>query len=304
VPHAAGKEWRGITPLKSSRVEVENLFGKPDELGFYKIDNERAIVFYSDGLCDDQNKCECAVPKDTVLRVNVTLNNSMKLSAIDLGSGKYTKKKAPYGTQATYSDLESGIVYTVDESDRTITAIDYWPSAAHCQEILARLSGKKAQNVWRGLAPLHSQRGEVERLLGHPKDSIDQTYIYETQSERVDVSYSAGNCEKSQFGRWNVPAGTALRIKVYPRTTILLRDLSFDVRNYRRSPDPNIPDRFFYVNDEAGVVIESEVEQGCERVAGITYQPMAKDMSLRCSANVVHLLHTWHFGVRPVVAYF
>jgi hypothetical protein len=209
----------------------------------------------------------------------------MKLSAIDLGSGKYTKKKAPYGWQATYSDLDSGVVYTVDDSDRTITAIDYWPSAAHCQEILGRLSAKIPQNVWRGLTPLHSQRDEVERLLGSPKDSIGQTYIYETQNERVDVSYSAGNCEKSQFGRWNVPMGTALRIKVYPRTTILLRDLPFNMNNYRRSRDPNIPNRFFYVNDEDGVMIESVVEQGCERVANITYQPTTKDMSLRCSAH-------------------
>jgi hypothetical protein len=285
VTNAAGKEWRGITPLKSSRVEVQSLLGKPDELGFYKIDNEQAIVFYSDGPCEDRNKCECAVPKDTVLRVNVTLNNSMKLSAIDLGSGKYTKKKAPYGSQATYSDLESGVVYTVDESDRTITAIDYWPSAAHCQEILTRVSANRPQNVWHGLIPLHSKREEVERLLGSPKDSIGQTYIYETQRERVDVSYSEGKCENPPAGRWNVPAGTALRIKVYPRTTILLRDLPFDVSNYRRSPDPNIRDRFFYINDEDGVMIESELDHGCERVVSVTYQPTAKDATLRCPTN-------------------
>lgn len=282
---AAGKEWRGITPLKSSRADVESLLGKPDKLGFYKIDDELALVFYSPGPCENRNNCECVVPKDTVLRVNVTLNYSKKLSEIDLGSKKYTKKKAPYGSEATYSDLDSGIVYTVDESDRTITAIDYWPSATHCREILANFQGRKQQNVWRGLIPLHSRREEVEQLLGSPKDSISQTYRYETQTERIDVSYSEGKCETSVSGGWNVPTGTILKIKVYPRTTILIRDLPFGMGSYRRSPDPNIRNRFFYMSDEIGVMIESELEQGCERVVSITYQPAAKDTPLRCPAK-------------------
>ena len=69
VMNAAGKEWRGITPLKSTRTEVESLLGKPDKFGFYQLENERASIQYSTGPCEKRNKCECLVPKD-LLQVN------------------------------------------------------------------------------------------------------------------------------------------------------------------------------------------------------------------------------------------
>jgi len=285
VANAAGKQWRGITPLKSSRADVESLLGKPNELGFYQIENDRAIIFYSGGQCENPDKCECLVPKDTVLRINVTLEYGTELLKFNLDNKRYTKDKAPYGPQSTYSDLEDGVVYTVNGSDKTVTAIDYWPSTKDCQEILTNVGANIPRNVWRGLMPLRSRRDEVERLLGPPKDSIGQTYIYETPVERVDVSYSEGACRTNEIGQWNVPTGTVLRIKVYPRTTTLVRDLPFDVGKYKRGPDPNIPDRFFYVNDENGVMIESEVRQGCEQVVNVTYEPTTKDVALRCPTN-------------------
>ena len=107
VANAEAKQWRGITPLKSSRAEVESLLGKPNELGFYQIENDRAIIFYSEGQCENPDKCECVVPKDTVLKINVTFEYGLKLSKFNLDNGRYTKDKAPSDPQSTYSDLES-----------------------------------------------------------------------------------------------------------------------------------------------------------------------------------------------------
>ena len=43
------KEWRGIVPLKSTRADVERLLGKPNGLGRYEFDNERAYIDYAKG---------------------------------------------------------------------------------------------------------------------------------------------------------------------------------------------------------------------------------------------------------------
>lgn len=217
VVDAQAKGWRGIVPLKSTRADVERLLGKPNVLGRYQFEEERAYILYSAGECGNPDKCECLVPNDTVLRIAVTLEYGVKLSKLNIDKKKYAKKQAPYGQQSTYSDLDEGIVYAVDESDETVTAIDYWPSTKDCQEILNTVGANMPRNVWRGLMPLSSRRDEVERLLGPPRDSIGQTYIYETQVERVDVSYSEGACKTKERGQWNVPTGTVLRIRVYPR---------------------------------------------------------------------------------------
>ena len=44
VPTVGAKEWRGITPLKSTRADVERLLGKPNQLGRYEIQNADGSV--------------------------------------------------------------------------------------------------------------------------------------------------------------------------------------------------------------------------------------------------------------------
>src|SRR6266496_4638967 len=77
---AQAKPWHGILPLKATRLEVERQLGKANQQGYYQIENERASVFYSDGLCKSSDKCECLVPRDTVRRISVTLDSAVKLS--------------------------------------------------------------------------------------------------------------------------------------------------------------------------------------------------------------------------------
>ena len=163
-----------------------------------------------------------------------------------------------------------------------IVGIDYWPSKADCSEVLKRAGHDASQNVWRGLTPLRSTRSEVERLLGVQKDSVGKTFIYETATETVHVSYSEGTCKESGNGRWNVPSATVLQIRVYPRETILVRDLRVDLSRYQRRPDPIIPNWAFYSNDEDGMMIQTKLEDGREQVVIMTYGPTERDAQLRC----------------------
>lgn len=185
------KAWRGITPLKSTRADIERLFGKPNELGRYEIQNERAYIFYSEGQCTGdyrnlgQEKCECLVAKDTVLRIAVTLENAVKFRGVNKRKLTQTPLRSN-PSMSTYSDLNEGIVYTVDDSAEMLTAVDYWPSSSDCKELIARHTTSAERNVWRGIRPLYSTRKEVERLLGKPrKQSVNKTYAYDTYEEKI-----------------------------------------------------------------------------------------------------------------------
>lgn len=282
------KSWRGITPLKSTRTDVERLLGKPNHIGRYEIENERAYIFYSDGPCSRgyqnlaKQKCECLVEKDTVLRIAVTLERHVASSTIDKAklSRKPLRSNIPL---STYSDLADGIVYTVDESEGTMTAIDYWPSATDCTQIIRAHAATLQSNSWRGIRPLHSTKDDVERTLGKPQTQlINQAYLYITTEEKFEVLYSEGPCTVSNVGKWNVPVDTVLQFTVYPQRTLPLDDLDLDDKKYSKAPDPNIPNSFFLINRAEGVMIQTQKRDGYEQVMSIEYSRSKDDIKLLC----------------------
>ncbi len=137
-------------------------------------------------------------------------------------------------------------------------------------------------NEWRGLVPLHSTRADVERLLGPPKLSHGFTDIYQTGDERADVLYSAGSCKMSGVERWNVPANTVLKIMITPKATLLVRDLHLSSRKYARTQDSHPEDWVHYLDLDDGIVIDALINNGCEKVISITYQPSSQDSKLHC----------------------
>jgi hypothetical protein len=286
---SSAKAWRGITPLKSTRADVERLFGKPNELGRYEIENDRAYIFYSEGQCTGhyrnlaEETCECLVAKDTVLRIAVTLKKWIQSKEIGKPNYKRTILSSNPAT-STYTDLDDGVVYTVHNPDGLLTAIDYWPSTADCREVMTQVRTANVQrNVWSSIRPLFSTRDDVERILGRLKRrSLSQSYVYETNEEKVDVLYSDGPCTPSVVGKWNVPSNTVLSITIYPQRTVLISDLQLNGNKYERVPDPNIPNWFFWLNREYGVMIQSEVEISVERVMSITYSRSTQDNRLLC----------------------
>ena len=109
---AEAKEWRSIIPLRSTRGDVERLFGKPNQLGHYQIQNEKVSIWYSEGACKSSPEslakanCECLVAKDTVLRIAVTLDSPIKISELGIDKKKYERTPIEaYQPSATYADF-------------------------------------------------------------------------------------------------------------------------------------------------------------------------------------------------------
>jgi hypothetical protein len=141
-------------------------------------------------------------------------------------------------------------------------------------------------NEWRGIVPLRSTRADVERVLGSP--TTPRGSGYETENERVTVSYSNGPCERGVPEAWNVQRDTVISLTVYPKATLIITSLQLDRTKYRRARDPHVGTIVYYINEEDGIRIEASALEGeIEEVRSITYMPPARDSHLRCPGSSV-----------------
>ena len=137
-------------------------------------------------------------------------------------------------------------------------------------------------NCWRGIVPLRSTRADVEKILGPPtpESKASDAATYKTKTERVFVLYSTGACDGKPSNGWNVPRGTVISISVEPTVKPKLTDLKLDESKYDKARDPEVLFLTYYTNEEEGISIEVNTEEGA--VTTFRYLPMSKDSHLRC----------------------
>jgi hypothetical protein len=289
VSAVGAKEWRGITPLKSTKNDVERLLGKPNQLGRYEIQNERVSITYSEGPCNSafgalaKADCECLVAKDTVLKIAITFETAVKVSELGINKSKYerTAVDAAYRPTATYSDFTVGVVYTIRESEDAVTNIDYLPSSKDCEDVI-RSQPSAAVNSWQGIVPLRSTRAEVERLLGPPKSSLGEIYLYDTSENRVNIYYTSDPCSVNGADPTGAATDVALKIAVSPKKVLLVQYLNLNKDKYKRIQDDHPENSVHYLNSLDGITVDVILNNGCEQVVGISYHATAKDRELRC----------------------
>ncbi len=118
--------WRGITPIKSSKNDVERIFGLPNNgpEGSYRWDDSTVQFTYSKGNC--MNGWD--VSKDVVLFVSVILRKDRPLfSDLKIDTGQLDKKKDRELSEVFYyEDKRQGITYVVNGGE--LTGIWYRPS--------------------------------------------------------------------------------------------------------------------------------------------------------------------------------
>src|SRR5258708_23974899 len=101
--------------------------------------------------------------------------------------------------------------------------------------MLVFLGSSQAQG-WRGIRPLHSTRGEVERLIGPPMEPGGITY--DLKEARVNVVYSDSICTKGWPYGWNVQPATVIGITIFPHPRPMITDLKIDVSKSKKYVDP------------------------------------------------------------------
>lgn len=127
---------------------------------------------------------------------------------------------------------------------------------------------------WRGIVPLHSNRRDVERLLGPGADSCKCAYY--TNDINVFFGYSTGDC-KSGHGSWDVPIDTVVWITVYPKPNPKLSAVAIEKDKFRKHQG-TLKEEFLYENEEEGLTLDVYEDL----VQAFIYGPTAKDKRLRC----------------------
>ena len=282
-----GKEWRGITPLKSSRADVERLLGRPTgPLPTYYLSDVTVTFWYSRCRCGEKSEDDCwNVPVDTVVSIYVTLKGVNRLADLGLDLTRFKKTQGDYDVPGSfrYSNAEEG--FGLEGGEEYVNALIYGPRTKDERLRCPRDSPplKTKGNEWRGIVPLHSTRADVEKLLGPAKPS-KQTEMsdYETENEEVTVLYASGPpCSNNGFRMWKVPHDTVVGIIIHPKKELLLANLNLDDRQYKKTDSQGHgPPYFYYTNEQEGH--QYEVTQG--RIMSIVYTGTAKDKNdLRCT---------------------
>ncbi len=125
VKRMSSEDWKGIRPLKSTRVEVEKMLGFPLEQDCYdctyKSETERVTVSYSRGPCKEGGR-GWDVPKDTVISFTLypELEENVDRTAFD-------SEQIFDISRETFVLQNRGIAYTLDEITQAVKRISYLP---------------------------------------------------------------------------------------------------------------------------------------------------------------------------------
>lgn len=124
-------DWRGIVPLRSTRVEVERLLGPPakrEPLQFkYELDNALVYIQFSSGPCRNDRVGGWDVPEGVATLVSV-FPNELSFSELKLDTKRYERMDVPETPGVTrYLNREDGVMYSVQRG--RVEVIFYMPSS-------------------------------------------------------------------------------------------------------------------------------------------------------------------------------
>jgi len=120
---ASAKPWLGVTPLHSTRSDVEKLLGPPNqEDEGYVFENERALIIYSSQRCQEDMPGGWNVPQNTVVEIQVTPVKDLSVADLPVKWQSLEPIYAVSSSRIDYLDDKGGTRYTTQDGFvRTIT---------------------------------------------------------------------------------------------------------------------------------------------------------------------------------------
>lgn len=141
--------WRGITPLKSTREDVEKILGKPEASSVgkhaagYRIAEGSVSIVYSTGLCSVNSLHGWDVAELTVISIyyKPDYSHSQKLANLRLDPKKFEKRADPGSINLVdYTNAVYGLGYTIDSTDDSVWSISYFPESKYRNLLCAKKS--------------------------------------------------------------------------------------------------------------------------------------------------------------------
>jgi hypothetical protein len=130
----AAKDWRGLTPLKSTRAEVERLLRAPENPGGPRYKSGEALVDidYSAGVCGDDSTWQ--VPRDTVVSITVhprnrSLTPELLFKELQMDPNTFHKDTYEHDHSSFYWNSYEGVFVSCDsDQQETVLSVRYTPS--------------------------------------------------------------------------------------------------------------------------------------------------------------------------------
>ena len=123
------KDWRGITPLQSTRADVEKLLGHSANDGYavtYPVGGEVVTIVYSSGGCSDKGRIY-DVPPDTVLSVRVSSGGKSRFADLGIDLKKFREvEDSELPGIFYYINDDDGVTYDVEGG--LVWATEYRPA--------------------------------------------------------------------------------------------------------------------------------------------------------------------------------
>jgi len=107
-----GKPWKGITPLHSTRHDVERLIGSPKEPNgnTYESPHERVVISYSRGRCVNGWPYGWDAPFDIVTNISRAPKVAVGLNEIDIDVTGYEQdRNSDTPGWVTYANQREGL---------------------------------------------------------------------------------------------------------------------------------------------------------------------------------------------------
>lgn len=130
----AQETWHGITPLVTTRQEVEKKIGRPGPTGFYELEEGRVFITYVNTPCEKILRCDCLAPIGVVQQIAVTLYTDLFVKNLNLLSRGFKKIHDRHFPEViTYSNRLTGVRY--DTQHGRVTKVRYYESQKTCNSI-------------------------------------------------------------------------------------------------------------------------------------------------------------------------
>lgn len=130
---ASAKQWRGITPLHSTRDNVRQLLGKPIIVtgisDTYDLEEGRTTVMYARGPCEQGLPSDWGnwrVARGTVVNITIAVAQEIRLSSLKTRNIERNKWYTGDSGATYYRLKRAGIEYQVQQGK--ITGITFGPT--------------------------------------------------------------------------------------------------------------------------------------------------------------------------------
>ncbi|MDQ2975097.1 MAG: hypothetical protein M3R69_06770 [Acidobacteriota bacterium] len=191
------KAWRDIVPLKSTRADVERLFGPPTgPLPTYYLPDVTVDFGYSSCRCGEKCKNDdWNVPPDTVTVIRVGMKGVVKLADLNIDLTKFKKWPGDEDVPGSffYKNDEDG--FAIEAGGGDVSALIYGPEAKYDY---LRCPRSKRQNYKLNCLPISAFIDCSSELI-KPGDTVEcKIKLYGETPRRVI---------------WRAPPGVSVRRK-------------------------------------------------------------------------------------------